>query len=820
MNIRGKALAGTIVILLLFLAALVAMSSVALLTQYQHLEERQVTASLDTTVSRIQSEVSVLSALAKAWGESDAMYAYAEGKNPGFIRQTLPSNTFRRYDINAIIIVGKNGEILYAQGFDYLTGKTEEVPAGVLLALSRPGSPLMAGAASGYAGVIDVPEKGGPAFFVSYPILHSNQSGPPGGAVIIGKYIYDDELEKYRADGMALLALTSAPPDTAPSGSTAAGGNALTRSAVTLTAINDSTIRGETFLVDGSGTVTARIAAEIPRTVTGPGRGTLFGFILIELATGLVLGLFILILLDRIVLVRVQRLIYETTNIASTGTFSGRVDVTRDDEISQLSRSINRVLDRVEESRADLIRSEQKLVRAEKLARFGHWEYDTGTGTLTISPGARLICGIGDGEYTLAQFNAIALPRYQREVDAALDGLITGNRAFDVECPIRRPEDNAVVILRSIAEYDPVRHVVFGVIHDITGIKAAERALKESEERYRSLTDNLPELVVVHRDGRFLYANEALARGVGISREDLAGRSIFEFVAPEDRALVIRNGRLRALGAPVESFEVRFLAKGGERKHGLVNSTLIRYQGEEASLVIITDITGRKIMEEALSAANRKLQMLSSITRHDIRNKILGLRSYIAIGASSARDEPSRVLFMELEETARTIDEQLEFTRTYQTLGMHAPQWIDVHTAIGHVTGQLNFGKAEVFDETEGLEILADCLLEKVFYNLFDNAIRYADGMTEIRIHYRQEGQELVLFVEDNGAGIPAEDKEDIFDRGFGKNTGLGLFIIREILSITGISIRETGISGNGACFEIHIPPGVFRFTGPGRQDA
>jgi signal transduction histidine kinase len=71
----------------------------------------------------------------------------------------------------------------------------------------------------------------------------------------------------------------------------------------------------------------------------------------------------------------------------------------------------------------------------------------------------------------------------------------------------------------------------------------------------------------------------------------------------------------------------------------------------------------------------------------------------------------------------------------------------------------------------------------------------------------------LVLICEDDGVGVVADEKERIFERDFGKNTGLGLFLSREILSITGISIVETGEPGTGARFEITVPKGMYRFT-------
>ena len=71
----------------------------------------------------------------------------------------------------------------------------------------------------------------------------------------------------------------------------------------------------------------------------------------------------------------------------------------------------------------------------------------------------------------------------------------------------------------------------------------------------------------------------------------------------------------------------------------------------------------------------------------------------------------------------------------------------------------------------------------------------------------------MILIIEDDGIGIPEEDKDKIFTRGFGKNTGYGLFLVREILLITGITIKKTGQPGKGARFEMTVPKGAWRFS-------
>jgi signal transduction histidine kinase len=89
--------------------------------------------------------------------------------------------------------------------------------------------------------------------------------------------------------------------------------------------------------------------------------------------------------------------------------------------------------------------------------------------------------------------------------------------------------------------------------------------------------------------------------------------------------------------------------------------------------------------------------------------------------------------------------------------------------------------------------------------------MRHREHVTGIAVSCDRTPDGLQIIVGDNGAGIPNGEKEKIFEKGYGKNTGLGLFLAREILSITGMTIRETGIPGKGARFEITVPPGQFR---------
>lgn len=152
------------------------------------------------------------------------------------------------------------------------------------------------------------------------------------------------------------------------------------------------------------------------------------------------------------------------------------------------------------------------------------------------------------------------------------------------------------------------------------------------------------------------------------------------------------------------------------------------------------------------------------------------------------------------------------FTKEYEQIGINSPLWQNCRSLVKNVEGLVPLGQIQVINDlpTEA-EIYADPLITKVFYNLMDNAVRYSGTSNVIRFCLQETNDETLLICKDDGVGIPDIDKGSIFDKGFGKNTGFGLYLSREILDITGLSIRETGSFGDGACFEIQIPVGKFR---------
>lgn len=356
-------------------------------------------------------------------------------------------------------------------------------------------------------------------------------------------------------------------------------------------------------------------------------------------------------------------------------------------------------------------------------------------------------------------------------------------------------------------------------LEDITGQKNAEAALRESEERYRNIVEDQTEFVCRFApDGTHVFANDAYCRYFSKPRDEIIGKKFSPEIPAEDHDCISRHFRSLTRDHPVNDITHRIIMPDGQvrwqrwsdRAIFDAEGKIIEYQS------VGKDVTDLKQAEAKANLANEKLQLLASITRHDILNQLTALRSFLALAQEAETDREKRELMAREQQIASTIEEQIRFTKDYQTMGMHAPVWYNVSEILKKSSRSLPMKKIQIDVDHGDLEILADLLFEKVFYNLLDNSLRYGgEHMDTITFSCHKDEKGIVCVYEDNGVGIPPADKAHIFKRGFGHHTGLGMFLTREILSITGLSITETGTFGKGARFEIVVPKGAYRLADP-----
>ncbi|NYT05966.1 MAG: PAS domain-containing protein [Methanomicrobiales archaeon] len=351
------------------------------------------------------------------------------------------------------------------------------------------------------------------------------------------------------------------------------------------------------------------------------------------------------------------------------------------------------------------------------------------------------------------------------------------------------------------------------VSRNITVQKNARKTLHLKHDILYGMIENSSDMLAAIDTGfRFIGFNSAYKRQF----ELIFGTNLELGVRLQDLLAHLPEQKDKAMhlwGRALEGEEYRVEAQFGTPEYcEIVFNTLKNHEGAIIGAThVVRDITAHKRAEEALRQANKKLNLLSSITRHDIRNQLTVLNGHLEMMAMSGNSNGHSEAIDKCLYSSGAILKHLEFSRDYQEIGSHKPQWFNMAWIIGRAAGQFDTG-VSIQAEVDGLKIYADVLLEKVFYNLIDNALHHGgERLTTIRFSMRESPDGLLLLCEDDGIGVARPQKELIFSHGYGSNTGLGLFLITEILQITGIAIRETGIPGKGARFELQVPEGAFR---------
>jgi len=358
---------------------------------------------------------------------------------------------------------------------------------------------------------------------------------------------------------------------------------------------------------------------------------------------------------------------------------------------------------------------------------------------------------------------------------------------------------------------------IVAIYNDVSSWIQAQDDLRKSKELYHTIIEDQTEFICRFLpDGTHVFVNRAYAACFGRTPEELTGKVFRPVIYPDDRERVRRFFASLTPGHPVGTIEHRVIMPDGDvRWHQWSDRAIFDEKGRPIGYQSVgRDITGPKRVEEALRLANRNLNLLSSITRHDIANQLTVIQGSATLIEEEQPDPGISEKVGIIARAADRIAAIIRFTKDYESVGVEIPLWQDLRRLVDSVAGETPLGEVRLINDIpRGTEIFVDSLIRRVLFNLVDNAVRFGEKVTTIRFSGEEKGDSLFIVCEDDGVGILPAEKEKIFCRGYGKNTGMGLFLSREILAITGITITENGVPGKGARFEIRVPAGKYRYA-------
>jgi PAS domain S-box-containing protein len=264
--------------------------------------------------------------------------------------------------------------------------------------------------------------------------------------------------------------------------------------------------------------------------------------------------------------------------------------------------------------------SEKRLMRAEEIARFGHWELSLDKKILRASNGARRIYGLDNDDDIISKALSIPLPQYRPDLDRALHDLISNNIPYNVEFRIKRPSDGQIIDIHSLAEYDPEKRMVFGVINDVTERKKAEEALQEREFYLRTIFDTSTAGIIVADDkGTIIQANRRMAELFRRPLKEIIGYSYLKLPHPDElneSAAALQS--MLANKIKTAANERHYLRGDGTDFWGYLSAKhMIGSDGKYGNIMcMIFDITDRKHAENALRASEQEKEAILNGLRH------------------------------------------------------------------------------------------------------------------------------------------------------------------------------------------------------------
>ena len=342
-----------------------------------------------------------------------------------------------------------------------------------------------------------------------------------------------------------------------------------------------------------------------------------------------------------------------------------------------------------------------------------------------------------------------------------------------------------------------------------------EMTRRETMEQQLLLTqfamDNAADMVFwVNSNARVDYANKAAVTGVGYTAGEMPDLALGDIVpVPATETWGDTWEHLKREGTVTR--QTVMIRKDGTRIPVEMVLRYLEYHNNEFVCCFCRDISERTRMEHTLHLANKKLNVLTSLTRHDIQNKVTVLLGYLGRARKREKDPVVLEYLKRQEHAANAIRDEITITRDFKDLGADPPEWLNIRNVVAAAVTRYGDTPARFSVDLPDLCVYADRQMERVFSRLFENAVNAKHPPQAIRVFLRAEKERRVVAVEYDGPGIRPEDKERIFDGGGEAYGQRGLFILREILSLTDITLAETGEYGNTIRFEIGIPPVSYR---------
>lgn len=648
MTVRKKTLliiAATLVFLVLFLYLI---SKHILLGSFLDLEENNTRLNVERTRAVIFNEIKTLENTARDWAVWDATYDFIESPDLEYIQHNLVDDTFEGLDINLMLFISASGQVVFEKFYDLHWNEGIPVPASLRKHLNVESRLLhYLDTESSVSGIILLPE--GPMMISSMPILTSEGRGPTRGSLIMGRFMDSDMIKRFSEITYLPLSLVRLDdlrtlPEIQPSIPS------LMIEPIKILPLNSETVAGYTLLRDIYGEPVLVMRVDIPRSIYQQGQAGMVYFILSVIGVGLVFGLIVILLMEKVVLSRLASLSASVACISAGGDLSKRVSLTGTDELATLAGTVNRMLEALEQAQHSLQESGEKYRKLVETIQEGIGMVDSEEKIVYCNAAYAAIFDMEQKDLigmSLMEF----LDEEQQQLIFKQTSIRKQNISSVYELAITTKRGTKKILSVSVTPVIDAEGDYLGAmsaVYDITARKRAEEALRLNEEKFRSLVDDVLDgtdvgIFIVNSDYRIIWLNRAMENYFGIKRVDVIGKdrrqnlqeqiqNILEF--PEEYAKKILAAYKN--NTYIENFECHVLPGENRAERWLEHWSQPIKTGLYAGGRIeqYYDITGRKRMEEKLEylSLHDPLTRLSNRTHFEREMQRLGEECHVFAG--------------------------------------------------------------------------------------------------------------------------------------------------------------------------------------------
>ncbi|WP_424355563.1 CHASE4 domain-containing protein [Methanobacterium sp. MBAC-LM] len=777
MKLRGKTLVLMAVIILSLTVSFFIISELIFVGSSSESENSYTKLVLNNTLNSLNNSLESLNNSANDWSSWDDAYYYVNGDNPNFLNKTLVNDAFLKLNIDFILFANNDGKIIYAEAYNKTSQKEIQISSNMTQSLKNNGLMLNTSNNKSLSGIILI--NGIPMIVVSNPVLKSNGEGPSHGTLIMGRFLNQDMLSSLSNSG--LVSVQPVNDTDAPSDFLNAMSHLSNETPVYVTNLSHDSVAGYSVLKGVNGSSDLVLKVELPRFINNDYENAIFYLILSLIIMGLLAAMFITYYLDKNVLYRLDQIIESITGIGKKNDLSKRVPVLGNDEVADLSTSVNNMLGSLQESNSNLEKSEE---------RYRMIFENTGTAMVIIGKGM-VINLVNDEFEKMTGFLKGEIENKKNLLDFVVkDHLdkIENHHSFNefkdkntlnsYEVQLKTKNGDIKDLFATFGFIPEAKQALISFI-DVTDRKKAEENLK----RHAALLDISYEAIFSWSfEEGILSWNQGAERLYGYSKEEVIGKISHE---------LLKTKHPQGWDDFMEKLD-KYDMWTGELIHTTKNGEELIMESRQQliqdshgkNIVIETnrDITERKKSEDKIKASLKEKEVLLREIHHRVKNNLQIISTLLQLQADEITDHNTLENYRESENRIQSI--ALIHEKMYQSRDISN---IDFTSYIKSLINDLMYSYdadsrniKSVIDTGNFLFSIETVQpLGLIVNEIISNSLKYAfkdknEGTILVKLQ-KMHFNNFKLTVSDNGMGFP----ENI---DFRNTSSLGLQLVNELV--------------------------------------